>query len=201
MKTTGLICLALISTAAAPTTTSQWKCVKNDDGISAYVSSTATSSVQATKTEMTVNANTKKVVAVIMDMNNYKKWLPYCKESYIIQQVSDTVCYGYQRISAPVVADRDVAIRCTATKIGKDEYEISITAVPNFVKKNSNAVRIQHLLTHYTIKGDAKGRTFVSQTNEVDIGGSVPGFLINWSNKSQPYETFQRLRKTISEQI
>lgn len=201
MKTTGLICLAIISTAATPVTTSQWKCVKSDDGINAYVTAANQGSIQATKTEMSVDANAKKVVAVIMDMNNYKAWLPYCKESYTLQQVSDTVCYGYQRISAPVVTDRDVAIRCTATKVGKDEYEISITAVPNFVKAKSNAVRIQHLLTHYTIKGDGKGHAYITQTNEVDIGGSVPNFLINWSNKSQPYETFQRLRKVITEKV
>ncbi len=176
-----------------------WNRVKSKDGITTYVANTETNGITPTRVEMTVAAAPQHVVAAITDLDNYYKWLPYCKESYTIQHVSDTVSYGYQRISAPLVTDRDVAMRCTIIKHSDTNYEVVITGVPNFIKHKGNAIRVQYLSSHYRVQSDASGITTIEQINQVDIGGNIPSFLVDWTNRTQPFETFQKLRKVISE--
>jgi len=130
-------------------------------------------------------------------MDNYYKWVPYCKKSYTLQRVSDTDCYGYQRISAPMVTDRDIAVRLTVRKTDAKNYEVLVTAVPNFIKAESNAIRIQHMIARYRIYAVSNNLTLIEQVNEVNIGGSIPSFLLTWANRNQPEETFKNLRAEI----
>lgn len=198
MKATGIICMVLLTSAATPTIKeNEWTLTKSKDGINAFVGKPVNSAITPTRAEMSVALGPEKVVHVIADLNNYSKWIPYCNKSYTIQRVSDTVSYGYQRISAPMVTDRDVAVRLCIHKISDKNYEVVITAVPNFVKPESNAIRIQHLFAYYHIYAGADNLTHIEQVNEVDIGGSIPSFLLNWSNRNQPAETFANLRKEI----
>jgi hypothetical protein len=198
IKLTGLICLTLFTTVAAQaSTTTQWECTKNADGIMSFVGSNKINGIAPTKVEMTVAATPEKVLGVIADFSRYDEWLPHCEKSYFLQRISDTISYGYIRLSPPLVTDRDAALRCTILKTSEKNYEVLVTAVPNFIHEEKNALRIQHMVCRYNLRVEPNGKTFISQTNEVNIGGSIPNFLINWSNNSQPFETFQRLRKLI----
>src|SRR4051812_38172106 len=114
MKAKAIICMALFgSTLNVTAGAYDWTPINNEDGIKTYVSTSATNGATPTKVEMVVAATPEKVVKVIADFENYINWVPYCKKSYTIQRVSDTVSYGYQRISAPFVTDRDIAVRLT----------------------------------------------------------------------------------------
>jgi hypothetical protein len=198
MKATGIICAVLFTSAITHAAKEDnWTLTKSKDGISSYVGTTGANGITPTRVEMTVPASTEKVVRVIANMDEYDKWVPYCKKSYTIQQVSDTCSYGYQRISAPMVADRDIAVRLTVRKIGNKDYEILVTAVPNFIKSESGAIRIQHMIARYHVYAGANNLTHIEQVNEVDIGGRIPAFMLNWANKNQPQETFLNLRNQI----
>lgn len=198
MKATAILCVVFLTSATtADVKPTQWTSTKSKDGINAYVGRTADNGITPTKVDMTVSVSPEKALKVITNLDNYYKWVPYCKKSYTIQRVSDTVCYGYQRISAPMVTDRDLAVRLTIRKISNKNYEVLITAVPNFVKHESNTVRIEHFIARYNVYTGADNLTHVEQETEVDIGGSIPSFLINWTNSKQPHETFQSLRNEI----
>ena len=198
MKVTGIICAVWFSSAVTNAVKEDnWTLTKSKDGISAYVGLAGSNGITPTKVEMAVIASPEKVVHVIANMDDYNKWVPYCKKSYTIQRVSDTASYGYQRISAPMVADRDIAVRLTVRKISSKDFEVVVTAVPNFVKSVSSAIRIQHMIARYHVYTGADKLTHIEQVNEVDIGGHIPSFLLNWANRNQPQETFENLRNQI----
>ena len=174
-----------------------WTLLKSKDNISSYSGEAGKNGITPTRVDMIVHAAPERVVRVISDMDKYKLWVPYCKTSFFVQKPSDTLCYGYQRMSAPLIKDRDVALRCSVVKTGDERYEVLIEAVPELVKTEEHAVRIKYLITRYKIYRDPSGATHVDQVNEVDIGGSIPTFLVNWLSRSQPYETCESLRKVI----
>ena len=193
----GLTCLIFIAFAyRADGNANKWKLLKSKDHISSFSGTPNDKGITPTMVEMTTHASPERVVSVIADMANYKLWVPYCKTSVLVQKASDNVCYGYQRVSAPLVKDRDMVLCCTVSKTGTT-YEILIVAAPNFLKPGNGAIRIQHLNTHYQIYPDASGTTHIIQVSEVDIGGSIPMFLLNWLSKYQPYETCQKLREVM----
>lgn len=194
VKSFYFICFMLLTSASV----TEWRRTQNLYGIVSYIGTPTSKGITPTKVEMTVSATPEKAVKVITNLNNYKLWLPYCKTSYVIQQVSDTVSYGYLRMSLPIVTDRDVAVRCTVHKTAGNSYEVLVTAVPNLKKEEIDAFRIKHFTSRYTVKADANGKTFIRQITEVDIGGNIPDFLIDWINELQPLETFQKLRKLIT---
>lgn len=198
-KATGILCMVLFTSATTPRiTNTEWQPTNNKDGINAWIGKTVNNGVIPTRVEMTVPVSPEKAVRVISDVDNYMQWVPYCKKSYVIQRVSDTVSYSYQRISAPMVTDRDLAMRMTVRKLNNKSYEVLLTAVPNFVKAESNAVRIEHFIARYKVYADANNITHVEQVCEVNIGGSVPTFLLKWANRNQPHETFENLREQIA---
>lgn len=198
MKATGILCMVLFTSAATPRTAKTvWQPTNNKDGINAYIAKDVNNGVIPTRVEMTVSVSPEKAVRVISDVDNYNQWVPYCKKSHIIQRVSDTVSYSYQRISAPMVADRDLAMRMTVRKINSKSYELLLTAVPGFVKNEPNAVRIEHFIAQYKVYADVNNVTHIEQVCEVNIGGSIPTFLLKWANRNQPHETFENLRKQI----
>lgn len=198
MKATGIICVVLMTTATSNNVaTTEWSATNNKNGINAYIGKSVNKGVIPTKVEMTVSVSPEKALQVIANVNNYTEWVPYCEKSYTIQRVSDTVSYAYQRISAPMVADRDLAMRMTIRKIGNKNYEVLMTAVPGFVKKEGNAIRIEHFVTRYHVYALTNSTTRIEQICEVNIGGSVPTFLLKWANQNQPHETFENLREQI----
>jgi hypothetical protein len=198
VKATGIICAVWFTSAVTNNLKAEnWSLTKNKDGITAYIGDKGSNGLTPTKVEMTIHVSPEKAIAVITDIDNYYRWVPYCKKSYTIQRVSDTALYGYQRISAPMVTDRDLAVRMTVNKINDKDYEILLTAVPSFVKSQSSAIRIQHFFARYHVYVGADNLTHIEQISEVDIGGNIPSFLLNWANNKQPSETFQSLRNRI----
>ena len=198
MKATAILCVVFLTSATTPELQpNQWTATDNKDGINSYIGPTGTNGTMATKVTMTLPTSPEKAVRIIADVDNYSQWVPYCEKSFTIQKVSDTVCYAYQRISAPLVSDRDLAMRLTVRKIANKEYEILLTAVPNFVKAENNAIRIEHFIARYHVYAISKDSTCIEQVCEVNIGGSIPSFLLRWANHNQPHETFQKLRTQI----
>jgi len=198
LKATGIICVVLMTSATASNVAStEWSATNNKNGINAFIGKSVNSGVIPTKVEMTVSASPEKVLRVIVDVNNYSEWVPYCKKSFTIQKVSDTVSYAYQRISAPLVADRDLAMRMTIRSIGNKSYEVLMTAVPGFVKKETSTIRIEHFVARYHVYALTNNTTRIEQVCEVNIGGSIPTFLLKWANHNQPHETFENLREQI----
>ena len=198
LPTSVIICIVLLTSSfRIDNRYNSWTLLKSKNDISAYSGRAGKNGITPTRVEMIVHAAPEKVVQVISDMDKYKLWIPYCKKSFFLQKPSDTLCYGYQRMSAPFVKDRDVALRCSITKTGEQCYEMQILAVPDLVKTEEHAVRIRYLVTQYKIYRDPSGVTHVDQVNEVDIGGSIPTFLVNWLSRYQPYETCENLRKII----
>ncbi len=198
IKATAILCVVFLTSATTPSLQpNQWTATNDKDGINSYIGASQTNGIIPTKVVMNISASPEKVIRVIADVDKYSQWVPYCEKSYTIQKVSDTTCYAYQRISAPMVTDRDLAMRLTVRKIANSEYEVLLTAVPNFVKAESNAIRIEHFIARYHVYALTKDTTCVEQVCEVNIGGSIPTFLLKWANRNQPHETFQKLRAQI----
>lgn len=196
MKTTSLICGLLLSTTMPIEKKQSWVVTQCKNGITTY-QSTAEESNCPTRSEMIVNAPIRKVTGVIADINNYKNWVPYCKTSKCVDAVSDNEKYCYQLISVPMIKDRDVVFRMTVKKTDETNYTIRITSSPAYLPKSKNALRIEHLLTTYTVTAVSDKQTKIVQENSVALGGSIPDFMLNWANKNQPYETFKALRTEI----
>ena len=197
-RATVVICaMILVSATTTKNPSGEWTATNSKGGIKSYVGKSSNGNVIPTKVEMTVLASPEKVLKAITDMNGYTAWVPYCKKSYTIQCVSDTVFYAYQRISAPLVTDRDLAMRVNIHQIDKNNYNVLLTAVPSFVKKEKDAIRIEHFMASYRVSALTNKTTHVEQVCEVNIGGSVPSFLIRWANRNQPHETFENLRNQL----
>lgn len=174
-----------------------WKQTQNKEKITSYLGSTKVKGATPTKVKMTIEVTPKEVVEAITNFDKYHLWIPYCTKSNFVEKINKNENYAYLYIDAPMVSDRDVYIFSTIIKKSENSYEVIIEDKADYKPEKKGVVRIPHLYSHYYISGNDNGSTQVTHFSETALGGSIPDFLIDWSNKSQPFETTKTLREGI----
>src|SRR5205814_4610367 len=97
--------LCAIALAAEPEASpGEWKFISDKDGVTIYRRQRRLS--KESKAIGDIAASTDLVHAVIDDAESYTTFMPYTAECRVLKRDADSVV-AYQRISAPMVSDRD----------------------------------------------------------------------------------------------
>jgi hypothetical protein len=97
--------------AAEPAATpGEWKLVSTSDKVALYRRSRSGPVEYETKAVGEIAASTTLVHAVIDDVDSYAQFMPYTVECRLLKREGDSV-FTYQRISAPLLSDRDYTPR------------------------------------------------------------------------------------------
>jgi hypothetical protein len=138
------------------------------------------------------------VFNLVADVASFVKFVPYLKESRVIDRLSPDELIGYQRISAPLTEDRDTYFRVRLSRgslanggVFKDEW----AAVPAYRPENKGVIRMQVSEGSWTLEPIADGRrTRATYTVLSNPGGAIPKWIVDMSGRTAITGLFKALR-------
>jgi ribosome-associated toxin RatA of RatAB toxin-antitoxin module len=178
----------------------EWKLVSSSDNVALYRRSRSGPGHYETKAVGDIAASTAIVHAVLEDVDSYPRFMPYTVECRIVKREGDSVL-TYQRISAPLVSDRDYTLRVrttTRTLEGGTSYrsrwETENAAGP---AEKPGVVRVKLCEGGWLLEPIGPNATRATYTVYTDSGGVIPGFIKNTGSQIGIRKIFAALRKQV----
>jgi hypothetical protein len=197
-----LICSLIGNVPAAEpeATPGEWKFVSDKDGVSLYRRQRPRS--YESKAIGEIAASTDLVRAVLDDVESYASFMPYTAECRVLKRESGSVL-AYQRISAPVVSDRDytVHVRTTVKKVENGtnyfiRWETDNAAGP---PEKRGVVRVTLCEGSWLLEPIGPDKTRATYMVYTDSGGLIPSFIKNTGSQVGIRKLFAAIRKRVSD--
>jgi hypothetical protein len=169
------------------------------DSIKVYTCARADSKYKSVKSVFTVNSTLPQLAAALMDVDGYKVWQYKTERARILKRVSDRELIYYTEVSAPVLtSNRDFIIRLTLDPDPMTKGMIAeAVSLPEYLPPVENVIRVPYSRAVWRVTPAGPGKLSVEYSIDIDLGGSVPPWMVNLVAPKAPYETFKALRETI----
>jgi uncharacterized protein YndB with AHSA1/START domain len=141
------------------------------------------------------------VFAVVTDVENHPKFMPYEKESRIVDRPGPNEIVVYQVIDAPVIENRDyfLHIKTTPGATPNTTWKSEWYSVPDFQPERKGFVRMRVAQGYWLFEPlDGGRRTRLTYTSLTTIGGLVPQWIANSSNMSIIPKMYEAVRKRVA---
>jgi hypothetical protein len=176
-----------------------WIVCDRVDNLTVYTRPHEGSPVRECKAIGVIDSEPIVVKRVLDDTAEYPKFMPYVIESKTIRQSSEERI-GYQRISPPIVGDRDYTVRvrfeCSHCPTGGltycNRWEVANDQGPAEIK---GVTRVKITQGSWLLEPLPGGKTRATYTIFSDSGGGIPTFLLNSANKTAIPKLFDAVRK------
>lgn len=144
-------------------------------------------------------ASATDVQAVLTDVDAYRLWMPYVKESRTIKDLPDGARLTYTRLDLPVVSSRDYVSQVVQdSKLAEDGTGVFAQrwrAEPDAIPQRRDTVRLRLNEGSWRVEPRGEGKAQVVYRFTVDPAGSIPGFLANMGQKDGVVDTFRAVEK------
>jgi hypothetical protein len=177
-----------------------WKLKKQENGISVYLSDVPGSDFKAVKVDCDLNGTYAKLIAALINVTQFNKWIYNTKSSSIIKQNNplDFLYYSETKMPSPL-SNRDAIIHL---KINTDSLPgfliISGSGEPDSLPKVSGLVRVSHYKANWKVTMPSEKTIRISYILEIDPGGGIPGWIANSFVYKGPYNTFSNLAELLN---
>jgi len=179
----------------------EWHLKKDNNSIKVYTGSADTSRFNSIKVECTLDGTCDRLISILKDVGNHKKWVYATKTSYQIKAVSENEQVYYAETSLPWPFDnRDVIIRMQIIP-GRQANECTIITLgePETLPANKGIVRIPYFNARYEVQGAGNNKIKIIYYLKSDPGGKLPPWLVNMFSVKGPYETFSNLASLLKQ--
>ncbi|WP_163991613.1 START domain-containing protein [Pyxidicoccus caerfyrddinensis] len=144
-------------------------------------------------------ASAADVQAVLTDVDAYRLWMPYVKESRTLEELPDGARRTYTRLDLPVVSSRDYVSHVVQdSKLAEDGTGVFAQhwrAEPDAIPQRRDTVRLRLNEGSWRVEPRGEGKAQVVYRFTVDPAGSIPGFLANMGQKDGVVDTFRAVEK------
>ncbi|MBS1559370.1 MAG: hypothetical protein JST69_11665 [Bacteroidetes bacterium] len=170
---------------------------KEQDSIKVYTCFTDTSRFKLIKAEFKIHTSLEKLEKFLLNFSNYTTWQYNTVESRVIKKISDTEYIYYAKINAPwPVTDRDMVVRLAIRHIGNYLYVSAHSTGGVPIKKE--LVRVPSSHSEWIVTETSRNILSVKYVIQIDPGGNVPAWIVNWVSAIAPYQSFKELKKQMS---
>ncbi|WP_228557687.1 START domain-containing protein [Myxococcus sp. AB056] len=144
-------------------------------------------------------ASAADVQAVLRDVDAYRHWMPYVKESRILKGLPDEGQVTYTKLDLPVVSSRDyicnVVLESRLAEDGSGVFAQRWQATPDAIPQRRGTVRIRLNEGSWRVEPRGEGKSHAVYRFTVDPAGSIPGFLARMGQKDAVEDTFRAVEK------
>jgi hypothetical protein len=189
--------MALASPKLAAQHAGPWELLRSSSELSIWQRSVPNSDIREVKVEAVIPAPTGRLWQVIRDTAAYPQFLPYVKEARILTVDEAGVRTIYQKISPPLVSQRDFVIRQIAqidseTGVYQQDFE-GVTGVgPAPV---DGVVRITAMHGRWVLEPVTPTSTRLVYWLHADPGGHVPAWIINFGQRYSLPKLFKAIER------
>ncbi len=172
------------------------KLKKNQYSIKVYTCHTDTSKFKSLVAEFTLQTTLDQLAQFIFDTPSYTRWQFNTIEAEAIKKISSSEQIYHTVIEAPwPVTDRDMVVRMKIQHNSTDnEMVITAESEPGILPKEESHVRVPSSRAKWIVKEKNKNLLQIKYTMQIDPGGAVPSWLVNWVCAQAPYESFRNLK-------
>ena len=199
MRKLTIIFLILTAFLKGYTQDADWKFLRGDDGIVVYSRKSPDSPFKEIKVQNMIQTDLSSLVALMKDVENHKNWTYANKKAGILERHNDFswVFYGYSDAPWPV-QDRDMVIDARLsqdpeTRIVKNEG----TCNPGYIPEKEGVVRVPDCQSLWTLEPVGADSVRVTLEIRIDLGGSIPAWLVNMVSSRGPYETIKNMESEV----
>lgn len=176
-----------------------WTVVARSSDLTTYSRPRPGSSLLEYKAVGPIDAAPIVVKRVIDDTTEYPKFMPYVVQTKTISTAGDTRV-TYQRLSPPIVGDRDytVRVRCETkpSAAGGTSYTNRWEAANELGPAAAKGVtRVKVTEGSWLLDPTSDGKTMATYTIYCDFAGSIPSMILNRANRTAIPKLFEAVRK------
>ena len=179
-------------------TPGEWKLVSTSDNVTLYRRPRPGPGHYESRAVGEIAASTSVVHAVIDDLDSYSRFMPYTVECRVLKREGDSVL-TYQRISAPLVSDRDYILRVRTTSRTVEggtsyhsRWETENAAGP---AERPGILRVKLCEGGWLLEPLGPTRTRATYSVYTDSGGAIPAFIKNIGSQIGIRKIFTAIRK------
>jgi len=187
--------------AAEPQATpGEWKWISTSDNVTIHRRSYPGPANHESKAIGDIAAPIAVVQAVIEDLESYSKFMPYTAECRVLKREGDSAV-TYQRISAPLVSDRDYTLRVRTTSKTTEKGTSYVTRWETANElgppEKRGVLRVQICRGSWLLEPAGPELTRATYTILTDSGGVLPGFIKNAGSQIGLRKMFTAIRKQV----
>lgn len=190
------IFMNLALTAPAP-----WEDLGTDGGIHVWQRRVPGTSIIEVKGRAEVDANYKRILAVLHNAERRKVWMAYCRENYELDLSTKTLTRFYVRthVPLPFVSDRDVVLESRVQLFpAQRTVRVEMTQVDDVrAPPRAGVVRMPTLKGYFKIVRLNEARTGIEYQMAADPGGKIPKWLVHLGAKRAPIKTLRNLKREL----
>lgn len=169
------------------------------DSISVYTCPRPDSRYKTIVSRFQVRATRAELAAALLDIQGYKEWQYKTASARVLNRISDRELVYHTEVEAPALtSNRDFVIRLTVDPDPMTKgMIIEAVSIPDYIPAVENVIRVPYSRARWSVTPAGPGWLAVEYSIDIDLGGSVPPWIVNLFAAKAPYETFKSLRSVI----
>lgn len=199
----GLPFASFASSPAAPSGTSDgWKVDSQKGGVTIYSRPRAGSKLKEFKAVGEIEAPTRAVQNVLVDVEAYTSFMPFTTECRVVKREENSLL-AYQRLSPKLVSDRDYTIRIREKSWPEKDglaYLHRWEPANEFGPPEKKGVlRVKLCEGSWLLEPKSADKTRATYSIYTDSGGALPAFLANTASEIAIRKVFAAVRKQVKQ--
>jgi hypothetical protein len=191
---------ANLMTAEPEATPGEWRLVSTSDNVALHRRSRPGPGHYECKAIGEIAASTAVVHGVIDDVDSYSRFMPYTAECRVLKREGDSVL-TYQRLSAPLVSDRDytLRVRTTSKTVEGGTSYLSQWEAENALgpAERRGVVRVKLCEGGWLLEPLGPNATRATYSVYTDSGGVIPDFIKSTGSQIGIRKIFKAIRKQV----
>ena len=173
----------------------EWKLSRDENGIKVYTAKGENSKFKRIKVEASFPGSIEKLMGVLLDVGNNKRWVYHTRQSHLVQQVNRNEVLYYAETSLPwPMSNRDMVIRMNFNLDSINNYLlVSAVGEPDAVPVKNGIVRIRHFNARWEVRPQTPNQIAITYYLTVNPSGSISPGISNMFVSKGPFETFNNL--------
>lgn len=179
-------------------TENEWALKLDKNDIQIYTRKVEGSKFKEVRGTMIISARLESVIGLIRDGDACPSWADLCKESRVLEVISETEYYGYSLNDVPwPVADRDAITLVTWSQdpITKTVSMSAQAIESDLVPKRRKTLRMKKSVTGWELTQLEDGLLEVVSTGHIDPEGPTPSWVTNMMLVDSPFKTLDGLKQ------
>ena len=196
VKPLSILCILLFAFATVHAQ-DNWELRRNEKGITIYSRQVGKLVELHLQTEFDATPN--HIIAQLLNIPHYSDWVYGNKRSVVVKKINDHDIIYFTEAHLPwPVQDRDLVVELTISQpTANNPLIIQAKSIEGILPPKPHFIRIPYSLATWRLTPATEGKTKIDYTFSVDPGGSIPGWLVNWTIATGPYKSFLKLRDMI----
>ena len=172
-----------------------WQLKKDTDGIAIYTRSVENSNIKEFKASTTLNSSAETIFNIILDVENYPKWIEDISYAEKIYQRDSQIGMYYQMNMPWPIQDRDITLISKFKKLADNSTHFQLSYNADLKVEDKDFIRITEINGEWLITPIDKDSCEVIYRFLADPEGSLPAWVINIFIVDGPFKTLQNLEQ------